>query len=197
MQSLAFASRPKIEAKMIWVTRIPVELNLLHLPWFRCLRGVFAWRNCIPSIWWLHAPWATTWFVALPPQTSHGFYKGKIKINFAEWKLFQEEWVNRSYRAKSSAVTGFGYASSMNSRTFSAVNGTTSNWESSNETVTECGIFVNVFLFCFERRLRSDDTMVFLVNRMNTERTKNKTTTRYTLEYYYYYYYFGCWLLSL
>lgn len=40
-----------------------------------------------------------------------------------------------TYFAKSSGLTGFGYACSINSRIFSADKGTTSNDESSEETV--------------------------------------------------------------
>lgn len=40
-----------------------------------------------------------------------------------------------NYLAKSSGVMGFGYACSINSKTFSAVSGTASYCESSNETI--------------------------------------------------------------
>lgn len=70
----------------------------------------------------------------------------------------------RTHRAKSSGVIGFGYACSMSSNTFSAVNGTTSYCESSNDTVMwKMRNYIKIGANTFVRRTRNnikDQTMV-------------------------------------
>lgn len=52
--------------------------------------------------------------------------------------------LNLAYLAKSSGFTGFGYAASTSSKTFSGVNGTISNDESSDDTVYVVVLYYNI-----------------------------------------------------